>query len=84
MASKDATRIRQYLQTLDRDDRYILLLYYADGLTTLEIGSLLGLSAAKVDNRLGYFRTRLSGMLDFANTHANTPGAPGTRPAAYA
>ncbi|MFI4861717.1 MAG: sigma factor-like helix-turn-helix DNA-binding protein [Phycisphaerales bacterium JB063] len=82
MASKDATRIRQYLNTLERDDRYILLLYYADGLTTLEIGSVLGLSASKVDNRLGYFRTRLGGMLDFAKPPANPATHP--RPAAYA
>lgn len=81
MASKDAHRIRQYLQTLDREDRYILLLYYADGLTTLEIGSVLGLSATKVDHRLGYFRTRLGDMLHLEDTTASG-AAP--RPTAFA
>jgi len=79
MPSKDAQRIRDYVQSLERDDRYILLLYYADGLTTLEIGALLGLSAAKIDTRLGYFRNQLDGML-----HLPAPAAGGPRPTAFA
>lgn len=80
MPSKDAQRIRDYVRSLQRDDRYILMLYYADGLTPLEIGALLGLSAAKVDNRLGFFRDQLGSMLHLQVPH--TGGGP--RPTALA
>mgnify|MGYP000524791744 CR=1 FL=1 len=80
MQSKDAQRIRNYVQSLQRDDRYILMLFYADGLTALEIGALLGLSAAKVDTRLSYFRDRLGNMLHEQAHHAGG----GPRPTAFA
>lgn len=83
MPSKDAQRIRDYVQSLQRDDRYILLLYYADGLTPLEIGALLGLSAAKVDTRLGYFRGQLGGIIQQPRPTTTNPGT-GPRPAAFA
>lgn len=80
MASKDAQRIRNYVQSLDRNDRYILMLYFADGLTTLEIGTLLGLSASNVDSRLGFFRGELGNILKHPDASAGT----GHRPAAFA
>lgn len=79
MASKDAQRIRNYVQALGRDDRYILMLYYADGLTPLEIGVLLGRSASSVDSRLGYFRHELGGLL-----HLKPGVTGGPRPTAFA
>ena len=80
MANTDAQRIRSYVQSLDRDDRYILLLYYADGLTTLEISTLLGLSASSIDRRLGYFKNQLDAMI---HTASPTTGA-APRPTAFA
>ncbi len=80
MASKDAQRIRNYVRSLDRNDRYILMLYYADGLTTLEIGTLLGLSASNVHGRLDYFRGELGNILQ----HPETPRGTDQRPAAFA
>ncbi len=85
MAESQAVQVRQFVQALGRDDRYIVLLYYADGLTPMEISRVLDLPSTQVRNRLLELRSQLVGL---ARPRVNT--APlghdsfGDTPAAYA
>lgn len=62
MADSQARRVRDYVQALDRDDRYIVLLYYADGLTPMEISRVLDLPSSRVRTRLDELRSHLAGL----------------------
>ena len=62
MADSQARRVRNYVQALDRDDRYIVMLYYADGLTPMEISRVLDLPSSAVRTRLDELRTHLAGL----------------------
>ncbi|MEM6258881.1 MAG: sigma factor-like helix-turn-helix DNA-binding protein [Planctomycetota bacterium] len=62
MADSKATQVRSYVKGLERDDRYIVLLYYADGLTPMEISRVLDLPTTKVRNRLDELRNHLAGI----------------------
>ena len=62
MADSQARQIRNYVQALDRDDRYIVLLYYADGLTPMEISRVLDLPSTRVRTRLEELRSQLAGL----------------------
>ncbi len=52
MLCTDAARLKRFLQTLPQTDRYILLLSYADGLTSLEVSLVLDLPELTVRRRL--------------------------------
>ena len=62
MADSQARRVRDYVQALERDDRYIVLLYYADGLTPMEISRVLDLPSSRVRTRLDELRSHLAGL----------------------
>ena len=62
MADSQARRIRDYVQTLERDDRYIVMLYYADGLTPMEISRVLDLPTSNVRNRLQEIQAQLASL----------------------
>lgn len=62
MADSQAKRVRNYVQNLGRDDRYIVMLYYADGLTPMEISRVLDLPSNSVQARLEELRTHLAGL----------------------
>ena len=62
MADSEARRVRDYVQALERDDRYIVLLYYADGLTPMEISRVLDLPTTRVRTRLEELRSQLAGL----------------------
>jgi len=62
MAEAQAIKIRQFVQQLAREDRYIVLLYYADGLTPIEIARILDLPGNRVRHRLMDLRTQLNGI----------------------
>lgn len=62
MADSQAKRVRNYVQGLGRDDRYIVMLYYADGLTPMEISRVLDLPSTAVQTRLDQLRTHLAGL----------------------
>lgn len=85
MADSQANRVRRFVQELEQDDRYIVLLYYADGLTPMEISRVLDLPSTRVRSRLQELRSQLS---DLANRRP--AAAPfghdtlGEQPAAYA
>lgn len=85
MADSQRSQVRQFVQTLERDDRYIVLLYYADGLTPMEISRVLDLPSTRVRNRLQALRLELTGMTQprSAATAFSHDGL-GEAPAAYA
>lgn len=84
MADSQARQVRDYVQALDRDDRYIVLLYYADGLTPMEISRVLDLPSTRVRARLDELRTQLAGLTRTApRTKTQTP-PPGPTVTAYA
>jgi len=62
MADSKAKQVRNFVQALGRDDRYIVMLYYADGLTPMEISRVLDLPSGRVRTRLEELRTQLSGL----------------------
>lgn len=57
---EDAARLRAALARLPADERELVLLRYAAGLTSAQIGELLGLSAGATRMRLSRVRERLA------------------------
>ena len=53
MNGKDAGRMRAFMGTLDRTERLILLLFYADQLSQTEISLVLDLPESRVSTMLG-------------------------------
>lgn len=79
MADSNARQVRDYVQTLGHDDRYIVMLYYADGLTPMEISRVLDLPSTRVRTRLEELRTTLTGLAQAkaqATTKTVTPAGP--------
>lgn len=62
MPDAKAKRVHDFVETLGQIDRYIVMLYYADGLTTMEISRVLDLPASRVNTRLEELRTQLTGL----------------------
>ena len=48
MDDAQARQVHDYVQALGREDRYIVMLYYADGLTPMEISRVLDLPSNAV------------------------------------
>lgn len=85
MADSQARRIRNYVQALERNDRYIVMLYYADGLTPMEISRVLDLPSSAVRARLDELRTHLAGLTTSkARATPTTPPPAGPSVTAYA
>ena len=63
MAESQASLIRRFVQALDRDDRYIVMLYYADGLTAMEISRVLDLPSTRVRSRLQELRLQMTSVI---------------------
>ena len=87
MADSRAVQVRQFVQALDREDRYIVMLYYADGLTPMEISRVLDLPSLRVRNRLQELRSQLSGLArptSAASSQGFGHDGLGDKPAAYA
>lgn len=63
MADVLAKQVRQHVQHLEREDRYIVLLYYADGLTPIEIARVLDLPTNRVRNRLQALRQEINNVI---------------------
>lgn len=53
MSGKDAGRMRAFMDTLNRTERLILLLFYADQLSQAEISQVLDLPESRVSSMLG-------------------------------
>jgi len=84
MADSQARQVRDYVQALDRDDRYIVLLYYADGLTPMEISRVLDLPSTRVRDRLEELRTHLAGLTQSKTTRAQPKPPAGPTVTAFA
>ena len=86
MADSKAKQVRNFVQALGRDDRYIVMLYYADGLTPMEISRVLDLPSGRVRTRLAELRSQLSSLTRTVTAPAATIGPDTTGPshAAYA
>lgn len=86
MAESQAHQVRQFVQNLEREDRYIVLLYYADGLSPMEIARVLDLPSTRVRTRLQALRTEISGVADRPKAPAGLDARPplGGQPTAFA
>ena len=58
MNGTDASFVTEFVRTLDRTARLILMLHYAEGLTTDEIALVLELTEEEVAARLDEVRTQ--------------------------
>ncbi|MEO0514694.1 MAG: sigma factor-like helix-turn-helix DNA-binding protein [Planctomycetota bacterium] len=63
MSSTEATRIKQCLGALERIERYVVLMFFADELTPAEIGIVLDVSLRKVTDILDRFRETVARVL---------------------
>ena len=64
----DAAHIRSMIRDLRTPDRYVVLLWYADELTSEEISEAVGLSVHDVEHILSQFRQTVS---DYRQTCAD-------------
>ena len=63
MSSKEATRVKQCLGALERIERYVVLMFFADDLTPAEIGVVLDVSLKRVTDILDRFREAVAKVL---------------------
>lgn len=63
MSSKDANEVKQCLSTLDRIERYVVLMFFADDLTPAEIGLVLDVSLSRVNRIIDSFRQAVARVL---------------------
>ncbi len=63
MSSKEAVRMQAFMSTLNRTERLILLLFYADQLSQTEIGLVLDMPENRVSTMLGSLRRQASAAL---------------------
>jgi len=63
MSSTEATRVKQCLGALERIERYVVLMFFADELTPAEIGVVLNVSLNKVTDILERFRATVAQVL---------------------
>lgn len=76
MHAQDLTYVKQVLRNLERDDRYIVLLYYADNLTPDEIALVLDLPPTKVRSTLDRLRGRLLRAIERGQAQTLEPTEP--------
>jgi len=63
MNGKDAGRMRAFMDTLNRTERLILLLFYADQLSETEIGLVLDMPESRVNTMLGSLRRQATAAI---------------------
>ena len=63
MNGKDAGRMRAFMGTLDRTERLILLLFYADQLSETEIGLVLDMPESRVNTMLGTLKRQATAAM---------------------
>ncbi|MEM6459146.1 MAG: sigma factor-like helix-turn-helix DNA-binding protein [Planctomycetota bacterium] len=63
MSRTDADRVRGCLGDLERTDRYVVLMYFADELTPAEIGLVLDVSLRRVNRVIDTFRQSVAAAL---------------------
>jgi DNA-directed RNA polymerase specialized sigma24 family protein len=73
MSGKEAGRIRAFMGTLNRTERLILLLFYADQLSQTEIGLVLDLPESRVNTMLGSLKRQASAALKHEGSFGGLP-----------
>jgi len=73
MSSTNLGPVKRLLASLDRDDRYVVMLHYADGLTLREIAAVLDLPVRVVESVLERMRGRLLAAIEQAEADAEAP-----------
>ena len=68
MSGTDALKVRNCLASLDRTGRYVVLMYYADNLNEHEIGAVLDIPQARVEQTIISFRHRVAKLIDPCQT----------------
>ena len=85
MDDAQARQVHDYVQALGREDRYIVMLYYADGLTPMEISRVLDLPSNAVRTRLEQLRSQLNSLTQTkAKPQTQTTATTTTATRAYA
>lgn len=72
MTGIDATDLHRFVNTLDRNDRYVLMLHYAEQLTITEISQVLDTPEHLVAATLGNLQQQVRRMVNPA--HAENIG----------
>ncbi len=75
MHGNDSTPVKQLIRELDHNDRYIVLLHYADGLTINEVGLVLDLPPRVVEATLNRLRGKLLNAIAEAQAEYAEPPA---------
>jgi DNA-directed RNA polymerase specialized sigma subunit len=75
MDGKEAGRIRAFMVTLNRTERLILLLFYADQLSQTEISLVLDLPESRVSTMLGTLKQQAVEALHHDISFGSLPGA---------
>jgi len=75
MPGHDPTPVKQLIRDLDRTDRYIVLLHYADGLTINEVALVLDRPVREVEATLNRLRGKLLRAVHEAQAEADGPPA---------
>ena len=73
MNGKDAGRMRAFMNTLDRTERLILLLFYADQLSHTEISLVLDLPESRVSTMLGSLKRQATEAMKLPAEFASQP-----------
>jgi len=73
MSSTNLGPVKRLLSSLDRDDRYVVMLHYADGLTMREIAAVLDLPVRAVESVLARMRGKLLAAIEQAEQEAEAP-----------
>ena len=63
MTGTDAERVKRCLGQLDRNERYAVLMFFADDLTPAEIGLVLDLPLRQINQTLERFRDMMNDAL---------------------
>lgn len=79
MSGVKAKQVRNYVQALNLEDRYIVMLYYADGLTPMEISRVLNMQSSAVRSRLKELQIELA-CLTQPKTHAASAASQSPEP----
>ncbi len=83
MNGKDAGRMRAFMSTLNRTERLILLLFYADQLSQTEISLVLDLPESRVNSMLGSLKRQATEAMQHEVSFGGRPSI-GGRPSVSA
>jgi DNA-directed RNA polymerase specialized sigma24 family protein len=74
MTGKDAGQMRAFMDTLNRTERLILLLFYADQLSQTEIAMVLDLPEGRVSSMLGTLQRQAADAIKHEGSFGGSVG----------